>query len=220
MSSSSPIHHGQCNTATRQSRLWESRWGLSRGKSGKSRRPLAALNGGDKDSWSAFTMFFFGGDWVIERLYFDVFVLFFELLWRFAKTHNWSAKASWKLACQDLHMSIFLKLPNANLLFLLSDHVGTRTWTVSWCCHRLHTILRLKSNPSQWTKELSVRGSCFKHTAFTELRMNQLVQDVLQQQGLDCANRTPGNNKKPWVWEWWDICTETLWMFGSEKAGH
>lgn len=145
---------------------------------------------------------------------------FFELLWRFAKTHNWSAKASWKLACQDLHMSIFLKLPNANLLFLLSDHVGTRTWTVSWCCHRLHTILWLKSNPSQWTKELSVRGSCFKHTAFTELRMNQLVQDVLQQQGLDCANRTPGNNKKPWVWEWWDICTETLWMFGSEKAGH
>eukprot|EP00434_Breviolum_minutum_P001823 symbB.v1.2.001615.t1/scaffold80.1/size342472/2 len=40
--------------------------------------------------------------------------------------------------------------------------------------------------------ELSVRGSCFKHTAFTELRMNQLVQDVLQQQGLDCANRSLG----------------------------
>lgn len=54
-----------------------------------------------------------------------------------------------------------------------------------------------------------MRGSCFKHTAFTELRMNQLVQDVLQQQGLDCANRTPGNNKH-WEFESGEIFAKKI----------
>ena len=54
-----PIHQFTMGSAvaTRHSRLWKSRWGLSRRKSGKSRRPLAALNGGDKDLCSVFKCF-------------------------------------------------------------------------------------------------------------------------------------------------------------------
>eukprot|EP00435_Cladocopium_sp_Y103_P072008 s76_g39.t1 len=40
--------------------------------------------------------------------------------------------------------------------------------------------------------ELSLRGSCFQHTAWTELRMTQLVSRVLETAGFDCANRPLG----------------------------
>ncbi|CAK8992526.1 unnamed protein product [Durusdinium trenchii] len=40
--------------------------------------------------------------------------------------------------------------------------------------------------------EASIRGSCFKHTAYTEVRMNDLVAEVLQKAGLDCANQSLG----------------------------
>ncbi|CAL1141600.1 unnamed protein product [Cladocopium goreaui] len=43
-------------------------------------------------------------------------------------------------------------------------------------------------NKGEW----SLRGSCFQHTAWTELRMTQLVSRVLETAGFDCANRPLG----------------------------
>lgn len=41
--------------------------------------------------------------------------------------------------------------------------------------------------------EINIRGSCFRHTAETELRVTELARAVLAASGLDCANRTAGS---------------------------